>query len=52
MVSDIIRERLVKAGVPFHANDCIASVLEDGDIDRLKEEVERKGRGAIEKFGN
>ena len=52
MISNIIRERLVEAGIPFHANDCIASVLEEGDIDRLKEEVERKVRRVIEKSGN
>lgn len=41
-VSRRIRARLESQGRRFHANDCIADVLEPGDVDALLEEVAQK----------
>jgi GTP cyclohydrolase I len=41
-VSARIRERLVRAGQRFHANDNIAAYLQDGEIDALRSEVEAR----------
>ena len=41
-VSVRIRERLVRAGQRFHANDNIAAYLQDGEIDALRTEVEER----------
>jgi len=43
-----IRERLLKAGVRFHANDNIAQHLEPGELDALRGEVERGLMGVLE----
>jgi GTP cyclohydrolase I len=39
--SDRIRARLVAAGERFHANDNIAGYIEAGEIDELRDEVQR-----------
>ncbi len=41
-VADRIRERIRKAGARFHANDNIHAFVEDGELDLLQGEVERK----------
>ncbi|WP_135210579.1 GTP cyclohydrolase I [Vitreimonas flagellata] len=41
-VSQRVRARLESQGRRFHANDCIADVLEPGDMDALLEEVAQK----------
>lgn len=41
-VSQRVRARLESQGRRFHANDCIADVLEPGDVDALLEEVAQK----------
>jgi len=38
-VADRIRERIRKAGEPFHANDNIARYVEDGELEQLQHEV-------------
>ena len=40
--SQRIRERLIAAGQRFHANDNIATFLQPGDLDALREEVEAR----------
>lgn len=40
--SERIRQRLVKAGQRFHANDNIADFIEEGELDALRDEVESK----------
>lgn len=45
--SDRIIQKLKSANLPFHANDNISSVLEDGDIADLKKEVEYKVIGLL-----
>lgn len=47
-VSVKIRERLTAARQRFHANDNIASCMEEGDYERLLDEVEVKMRGVLE----
>ena len=47
-VSVKIRERLEASRRRFHANDNIASCMEDGDYERLLDEVEVKMRGVLE----
>ena len=42
LISDIIRERLQKAGADFCANDNIAEYLQEGDLERLQQEVEER----------
>ena len=39
-ISSVIKQRLEQSKVPFFANDNIASVLEDGDLVLLQQEVE------------
>ncbi len=41
-VADRIRERILKAGARFRANDCICDFVEAGELDALQEEVEGK----------
>jgi GTP cyclohydrolase I len=41
-VADRIRERLLKAGERFHANDNICAFVEEGELDALAREVEAK----------
>lgn len=43
-----IRERLLKAGVRFHANDNISRYLEPGELEELREEVERRMQDVLE----
>src|SRR6185437_12639938 len=38
-LSQRVRQRLLSAGVRFHANDNISDYLRDGEIDQLQEEV-------------
>ena len=47
-VSVKIRERLEASRRRFHANDNIASCMEEGDYERLLDEVEVKMRGVLE----
>jgi GTP cyclohydrolase IA len=47
-VSRRIRERLLQAGVRFHANDNIARYLEPGELEALRGEVERRLLGVLE----
>lgn len=47
-VSVKIRERLAASQRRFHANDNIADCMEEGDLDRLLDEVEEKMRGVLE----
>ncbi len=47
-VSRRIRERLIKAGVRFHANDNIARYLEPGELEALREEVEQRMQQLLE----
>jgi GTP cyclohydrolase I len=47
-VSVKIRERLAASRRRFHANDNIADCMEEGDLDRLLDEVEIKMRGVLE----
>lgn len=46
-VADRIRERLVKAGRRFHANDNIAAFIEEGELDQLQAEVATKLDGLL-----
>jgi GTP cyclohydrolase I len=41
-VADRIRERIVKAGDRFHANDNICAYVEEGELEQLQREVEAK----------
>jgi len=43
-----IRERLLAAGVRFHANDNISRHIEPGELDQLRAEVERRLLGVLE----
>ncbi len=47
-VSDRIRERLVRDGARFHANDNIAAYLEPGDMEALLDEVSARMQGVLE----
>ena len=47
-VSQRIRARLESQGRRFHANDCIADVLEPGDVDALLEEVAQKFESVLD----
>jgi GTP cyclohydrolase I len=47
-VADRIRQRLVKAGRRFHANDNISAFLEPGDLEALLDEVAEKMQGVLE----
>ena len=46
-VADRIRQRLVKAGRRFHANDNIAAFIEEGELDQLQAEVAEKLDGLL-----
>ena len=41
-ISDVIRNRIVKAGGSYMANDNISACMEDGDIELLQKEVTEK----------
>ncbi|MCB9465275.1 MAG: GTP cyclohydrolase I [Candidatus Eisenbacteria bacterium] len=41
-VADRIRNRLLRAGRRFHANDNISSLLEEGEVDEIQAEVEAR----------
>jgi GTP cyclohydrolase I len=41
-IAQRIRRRLIEAGRRFHANDCIADVIEPGELDALQAEVAGK----------
>lgn len=43
-----IRERLVRSGARFHANDNIAAYLEPGDMEALLDEVSARMQGVLE----
>src|ERR1700739_251578 len=47
-VSRRSRERLIKAGVRFHANDNISRYLEPGELEALREEVEQRMQELLE----
>ncbi len=47
-ISQKIRERLQREGVPFRANDNIAEYIEPGEMDLLREELEEKVRGVLD----
>ncbi|HSD38161.1 MAG TPA: GTP cyclohydrolase I [Rhodocyclaceae bacterium] len=47
-VSTTIRERILRAGKRFHANDNIAAFIEPGEMERLLEEVAGKMQGVLE----
>jgi GTP cyclohydrolase I len=47
-VSARIRERILKAGHRFHANDSISAFLEPGDLEALLPEVEERMRAVLE----
>jgi GTP cyclohydrolase I len=46
-VADRIRQRLVKAGRRFHANDNIAAFIEEGELDQLRAEVAEQIDGLL-----
>ena len=47
-VSKKIKERIVKAGKRFHANDNIADFIEEGELAELQQEVQSKLQGVFE----
>src|ERR1700739_434357 len=47
-VSRRSRERLIKAGVRFHANDNISRYLEPGELEALRGEVEQRLQDLLE----
>lgn len=47
-VSSRIRERLRKAGQTFRANDNISGFIEDGELDELRLEVERRMKEVLD----
>jgi GTP cyclohydrolase I len=47
-VSQRVRARLESQGRRFHANDCIADVLEPGDMDALLEEVAQRFESVLD----
>jgi GTP cyclohydrolase I len=46
-LSQRVRQRLMSAGVRFHANDNIAPYLRDGELDALQQEVADKLQGVL-----
>ena len=46
-VADRIRQRLIKAGKRFHANDNIAAFIEEGELEALRIEVAEKIAGLL-----
>ena len=46
-VADRVRERLVRAGRRFHANDNISAFLEEGELDEIQNEVEARMRTVL-----
>ena len=47
-ISRRIRERLLQAGVRFHANDNISRYLEPGELEALRDEVEQRVQEMLE----
>ena len=47
-VSKKIKERIIKAGKRFHANDNIADFIEEGELAELQQEVQNKLQGVFE----
>ncbi|OWY40112.1 GTP cyclohydrolase [Xenophilus sp. AP218F] len=47
-VSQRIRSRVQQAQARFHANDNIASFIEEGELDQLQAEVQEKLKGVLE----
>ena len=47
-VSKKIRDRIAKAGKRFHANDNIAEYIEEGELDKLQQEVQDKLQSVFE----
>jgi GTP cyclohydrolase I len=43
-----IKERMIKAGVPFFANDNISKYLEDGDLEKIQANVEVAMQGVLD----
>jgi GTP cyclohydrolase I len=43
-----IKERMIKAGVPFFANDNISKYLEDGDLEKIQVNVEVAMQGVLD----
>jgi GTP cyclohydrolase I len=42
------KEKMIKAGVPFFANDNISQYLEDGDLDKIQANVEVAMQGVLD----
>ena len=47
-VSERVRQRLLRAGQRFHANDNIAEFIQPGELERLLDEVEAKMQGVLD----
>jgi GTP cyclohydrolase IA len=47
-VSERIRQRLIKAGQRYHANDNISAFIEPGDLDELQKEIAAKMAGVLQ----
>ena len=47
-VSKKIKERIIKAGIRFQANDNIADFIEEGELAELQQEVQNKLQGVFE----
>lgn len=47
-ISKKIRDRIEKAGVDYHASDNIADFIEEGELDRLVDELTQKFDGVLE----
>lgn len=47
LVSERIRQRIIKAGQRFHANDNISAFIQDGELDDLRLEVEHHLQGVL-----
>lgn len=42
LISDIIRNRLYEAEIPFLANDSIHHAIQEGEVEKLQQEIEKK----------
>ena len=47
-ISKTIKERIKKAGKRFYCNDNISEYIEDGELEKLQEEVQEKIQGVLE----
>ena len=47
-ISKTIAERIKKAGKRFHANDNISEFIEEGEMEKLQEEVQGKLQGVLD----